>query len=39
MTAQISDLDHLHSLLKKIGHVRDVRNVWRVTKREARVTG
>ena len=38
MTAQISDLDHLHTLLRKLGHVKDVRNVWRVTKREARVS-
>jgi GTP diphosphokinase / guanosine-3',5'-bis(diphosphate) 3'-diphosphatase len=39
ITAQITDLDHLHSLLRKLGHVRDVRNVWRVTKREARLSG
>lgn len=38
ITAQISDLEHLHTLLRKFGHIRDVRNVWRVTKREARVS-
>jgi GTP pyrophosphokinase len=39
ITAQITDLDHLHTLLRKLGNVKDVRNVWRVTKREARVSG
>jgi guanosine-3',5'-bis(diphosphate) 3'-pyrophosphohydrolase len=39
ITAQISDLDHLHTLLRKLGAVKEVRNVWRVTKREARVSG
>ncbi|MBV8578702.1 MAG: bifunctional (p)ppGpp synthetase/guanosine-3',5'-bis(diphosphate) 3'-pyrophosphohydrolase, partial [Acetobacteraceae bacterium] len=39
MTAQITDLDHLHTLLRKLGNVKDVRNVWRVTKREARASG
>jgi GTP pyrophosphokinase len=39
ITAQISDLDHLHSLLRKLANIKEVRNVWRVTKREARVSG
>ncbi len=39
LTVQISDLNHLHRLLRKLGGIRDVRNVWRVTKREARVSG
>ncbi|HEX3550644.1 MAG TPA: bifunctional (p)ppGpp synthetase/guanosine-3',5'-bis(diphosphate) 3'-pyrophosphohydrolase [Candidatus Elarobacter sp.] len=39
LTAQISDLDHLHKLLRKLQGIKDVRNVWRVTKREARVSG
>ncbi|HTW83701.1 MAG TPA: bifunctional (p)ppGpp synthetase/guanosine-3',5'-bis(diphosphate) 3'-pyrophosphohydrolase [Candidatus Sulfotelmatobacter sp.] len=39
ITAQITDLDHLHTLLRKLGGVKEVRNVWRVTKREARVSG
>ncbi len=39
ITAQISDLDHLHKLLRKLQNIKDVRNVWRVTKREARVSG
>jgi guanosine-3',5'-bis(diphosphate) 3'-pyrophosphohydrolase len=38
ITAQIADLDHLHNLLRKLGHIKDVRNVWRVTKREARIS-
>ncbi len=37
MTAQIRDLDHLHTLLRRLGTIKDVRNVWRVTKREARL--
>jgi GTP diphosphokinase / guanosine-3',5'-bis(diphosphate) 3'-diphosphatase len=36
ITAQISDLDHLHKLLGRLSALKDVRNVWRVTKREAR---
>ncbi|HTJ25071.1 MAG TPA: bifunctional (p)ppGpp synthetase/guanosine-3',5'-bis(diphosphate) 3'-pyrophosphohydrolase [Candidatus Limnocylindria bacterium] len=39
ITAQITDLEHLHTLLRKFGNVKDVRNVWRVTKREARLSG
>jgi GTP pyrophosphokinase len=38
LTAQISDLDHLHILLRKFSHIKDVREVYRVTKREARVS-
>jgi guanosine-3',5'-bis(diphosphate) 3'-pyrophosphohydrolase len=38
LTAQISDLDHLHTLLRKFSNLRDVRAVYRVTKREARVS-
>jgi GTP pyrophosphokinase len=38
ITAQISDLDHLHTLLRKLSNIKDVRNVWRCTKREARVS-
>jgi guanosine-3',5'-bis(diphosphate) 3'-pyrophosphohydrolase len=39
ITAQIRDLDHLHTLLRKLGTIKDVRSVWRVTKREARASG
>jgi GTP pyrophosphokinase len=39
LTAQITDLEHLHTLLRKLAAVKDVRNVWRVTKREARISG
>jgi guanosine-3',5'-bis(diphosphate) 3'-pyrophosphohydrolase len=38
LTAQISDLDHLHTLLRKFSHLKDVRAVYRVTKRETRVS-
>jgi GTP pyrophosphokinase len=38
LTAQISDLEHLQKLLHKLKAIKDVRNVWRVTKREARVS-
>ena len=37
LTAQISDLEHLHTLLSRLRAVKEVKNVWRVTKREARV--
>ena len=37
ITAMINDLDHLQRLLRKLQNIKDVRNVWRVTKREARV--
>jgi GTP pyrophosphokinase len=39
ITAQITDLDHLHRLLRKLEHIKDVRTVYRVTKREARASG
>jgi GTP diphosphokinase / guanosine-3',5'-bis(diphosphate) 3'-diphosphatase len=39
LTAQIADLDHLQKLLRKLQHIKDVRNVWRVTKREAKIIG
>ncbi|HEY0380772.1 MAG TPA: bifunctional (p)ppGpp synthetase/guanosine-3',5'-bis(diphosphate) 3'-pyrophosphohydrolase [Candidatus Elarobacter sp.] len=39
LTVQISNIEHLHTLLRKLGSIKDVRNVWRVTKREARVSG
>jgi GTP pyrophosphokinase len=39
ITAMINDLDHLQRLLRKLQNIKDVRNVWRVTKREARVSG
>jgi hypothetical protein len=29
----------LQRLLRKLQNIKDVRNVWRVTKREARVSG
>jgi guanosine-3',5'-bis(diphosphate) 3'-pyrophosphohydrolase len=38
ITAMINDLDHLQRLLRKLQNIKDVRNVWRVTKREARVS-
>jgi guanosine-3',5'-bis(diphosphate) 3'-pyrophosphohydrolase len=38
LTAQISDLDHLHTLLRKFGNLKEVRAVYRVTKRETRVS-
>ena len=31
---QIRDLDHLHKLLTKLGSLKNVRRVYRVTKRE-----
>jgi GTP diphosphokinase / guanosine-3',5'-bis(diphosphate) 3'-diphosphatase len=39
ITAQIADLDHLQKLLRKLQNIKDVRNVWRVTKREAKASG
>ena len=38
LTAQISDLSHLQRLLHKLSAIKDVRNVWRVTKREAKAS-
>jgi GTP diphosphokinase / guanosine-3',5'-bis(diphosphate) 3'-diphosphatase len=34
LTVQIRDLDHLHRLLTKLGQLKNVRRVYRVTKRE-----
>jgi GTP pyrophosphokinase len=39
LTLQISNLDHLHKVLSKLRTLRDVRDVYRVTKREARASG
>jgi len=39
LTVQITNIEHLHTLLRKLGSIKDVRNVWRVTKREARASG
>ena len=39
LTLQISNLDHLHKVMEKLRTLRDVRNVYRVTKREARASG
>jgi GTP pyrophosphokinase len=39
LTLQISNLDHLHKVLGKLRTLRDVRNVYRVTKREVRASG
>jgi (p)ppGpp synthase/HD superfamily hydrolase len=34
LTVQIRDLDHLHKLLTKLETLKNVRRVYRVTKRE-----
>jgi GTP pyrophosphokinase len=39
LTLQIRDLDHLHRILDKLERIRDVRTVYRVTKREASAVG
>ncbi|MGP6156856.1 MAG: RelA/SpoT family protein [Vulcanimicrobiaceae bacterium] len=39
LTLQISNLDHLHKVLNKLRTLKDVRNVYRVTKREVRASG
>ncbi|GAC1312988.1 MAG: bifunctional (p)ppGpp synthetase/guanosine-3',5'-bis(diphosphate) 3'-pyrophosphohydrolase [Vulcanimicrobiaceae bacterium] len=39
LTLQISNIDHLHKVLERLRTLRDVRNVYRVTKREARASG
>ena len=39
LTLQIADLDHLHRVLARLRQLRDVRDVYRVTKREARASG
>jgi (p)ppGpp synthase/HD superfamily hydrolase len=36
LTLQIHDLVHLHKILVKLEQIKDVRTVYRVTKREAR---
>ena len=38
LTLAITNLEHLHNMLRKFSGIRDVRNVYRVTKREARVS-
>ncbi|PZR56385.1 MAG: (p)ppGpp synthetase [Candidatus Meridianibacter frigidus] len=38
LTVQIHDLEHLHAILRKVERLRDVRRVYRVTKREARTS-
>jgi guanosine-3',5'-bis(diphosphate) 3'-pyrophosphohydrolase len=38
ITAQITNIDHLQKLLYKLEHLKEVRAVYRVTKREARVS-
>ncbi|MBC5810202.1 MAG: bifunctional (p)ppGpp synthetase/guanosine-3',5'-bis(diphosphate) 3'-pyrophosphohydrolase, partial [Candidatus Eremiobacteraeota bacterium] len=39
LTLQISHLDHLHKVLERIRTLKDIRDVYRVTKREARASG
>ena len=39
LTLQISNLDHLHKVMERLRTLRDVRTVYRVTKREARASG
>jgi GTP pyrophosphokinase len=39
LTLQITNLDHLHKVLERLRTIRDVRTVYRVTKREARASG
>ena len=39
LTVQIRDLDHLHKLITKIENLRNVRRVYRVTKREKNAIG
>jgi GTP pyrophosphokinase len=39
LTVQIRDLDHLHKILTKLGALRTVRRVYRVTKREKSAAG
>jgi GTP pyrophosphokinase len=36
LTVQIHDLDHLHQILRKLETLKDIRRVYRVTKREAK---
>ena len=39
LTVQIRDLDHLHKLLTKLENLKNVRRVYRVTKREKSAAG
>ena len=39
ITAQITNIDHLQKLLSKLSNLKEVRAVYRVTKREARASG
>jgi len=39
MTLQINDLDHLHKVIERLRALKDVRSVYRVTKREAKASG
>jgi guanosine-3',5'-bis(diphosphate) 3'-pyrophosphohydrolase len=39
LTLLISNLEHLHRVMEKLRTLRDVRDVYRVTKREARASG
>jgi GTP diphosphokinase / guanosine-3',5'-bis(diphosphate) 3'-diphosphatase len=39
LTLRITNLDHLHKVLEKLRTLRDVREVYRVTKREVRASG
>ncbi|MEO6913794.1 MAG: bifunctional (p)ppGpp synthetase/guanosine-3',5'-bis(diphosphate) 3'-pyrophosphohydrolase [Candidatus Baltobacteraceae bacterium] len=38
LTVQIRDLEHLHVILRKLEGLREIRRVYRVTKREARAS-
>jgi GTP pyrophosphokinase len=38
LTVQIHDLEHLHRILRKLETLKDVRRVYRVTKREAKTS-
>jgi GTP pyrophosphokinase len=39
LTLQIHDLEHLHRVIAGVRAIKDVRNVYRVTKREVRASG
>jgi GTP pyrophosphokinase len=39
LTLQITNLDHLHKVIEKFRTLKGVREVYRVTKREARASG
>jgi (p)ppGpp synthase/HD superfamily hydrolase len=39
ITAQITNIDHLQKLLSKLSNLKEIRAVYRVTKREARASG